>query len=177
MFEGLLVIDMQDCFYDSAGQPELIEHVVDRINFYKEHNLPIIVVSYGSHEDLIPEISDAVGDAGHLYMIVKHWDDGSEEIAEQAMEQLPDTEIWEATGVNFQYCVGKTCCSLANIFPEKVFNVNLSACRSQYTLKSSLEDFRVLQNDYSDYGNLLIIGDGHDISAWNGSNHGDSGGL
>lgn len=175
MLDGLIVVDMQYRFDVSANIPELIDHIVDRIEFYKSIHAPIIVLDYSGHDDLIDEIFEAVIGYDLTEFALKDYDDGAYAI-HKFIDQFDDVEIWEAVGVNFQFCVGKTCYSLAQSYPSKSFSVNISASRSQYTLKSSIRDFRELQS-MGYYGNLQIIGDGHDISAWNGENFGSSGGL
>lgn len=173
MLNGLIVIDMQYAF-DTAQVPTLIERIVGRIEFYKAMQLPIVVVNYYRRRDMIREIGDAVAGYEHLHFVVKDDDDGGHQVSD-CISELFDTEIWEVVGVNFQWCVGKTCRTLAFLHPDKEFKVNLSASRSQYCLKSSLRTFRELQSKNA-YGNLLIMSHGHDIKCWEGGpNWGDSG--
>jgi hypothetical protein len=169
--EGLIVIDMQTSF-DTAIVPALIERVVERIEFYKARELPILLVHYYWRDDTVAEVCDALAGYEHLQFVEKNDDDGGHEVGD-VVGELIDTEIWEAVGVNFQWCVGKTCRTLAFLFPDKLFKVNLSCSRSQYTLEASLREFRRHQ-DKNAYGNLLITSNGNDIKSWYGKpNEGD----
>jgi hypothetical protein len=176
---GLMIIDMQYVFANTAGHKTLRKNILAKIIEYKQQELPIILVEYRhwhghyvSQEFTYSDLVDELAGYEHLHKCEKEDDDGGYEVKDVINKYCKDVEIWEMVGVNFQYCVGKTARSLAQIFPDLVFNVNLSCCRSPYNIQSSVRAFRRLQ-DETDYGNLMLIGHDGDIGSWSGDNYGE----
>ena len=162
---GLMIIDVQPNYADSAGNVLLHERIIEKIELYKKHDLPIVIVEYRCNYEgtdqcyhTYPDIIQAIGNYRRQYTVVKNEDNGSFAIKSTLLQRkLVHVNLWELVDVNLQYCVGKTACGLGKLFPNKEFIIPESATHSPHTQESSRNAIDKLIDERSIHSNVRFI--------------------
>lgn len=154
MNKALVIVDMQDFFFDSECD-ELNARIINVIEFYKEERAPIIVLEYRTNpfdpdDERCGRTNEAILEAlkhyGHLSVFGKDRDDGSRYMQRYVEDHAGMIEELELVGVNLDCCVMATAKGLASKFPEKQVTIVEECCDSasyntvMYDYANTLED-------------------------------------
>lgn len=109
MSRTLCIIDMQEEFRASSD-PHTILGVCKEIRKATRYNWHVLLVEYGStpHKRSLKQIRDLLKGHRRCYRVVKHNDDGSDEMIKAAAKHNVDISTMRVCGVNADSCVKKT---------------------------------------------------------------------
>ena len=110
LYNILVIIDMQETFYETARSKRTIAECQRLIKKFKHRNEPIVVLEYLTWGETIPEITSLLKDSKHL-VLKKNLDDGSVALDRKFHKQKKNIRFVVA-GVNIGACVMDTVCGL-----------------------------------------------------------------
>lgn len=145
----LVIVDLQSGFLPSNAP--VVSAAANLAKRCVEEGWEIVVVEFKNNGPTHEEVLKASGE--RYFVVEKRQDDGGKEVRNKLDEAGIEPGLIRLCGVNLPWCVAKTACRLARLYPEARVELSRNACDDHSSTRGS--------KDYSMAKTIKRINDGY----------------